>query len=58
MKVYHPKNLYMVMTNNRERIIVKSDPDTLENMVLNDVIYEWNLLTAYKLDSTDTEVFI
>ena len=50
MKTYTPKNLFEVMTNDRERIIVKSDPDTLEEMFINDLIYEWRDLTIYKFE--------
>ena len=50
MKTYISKNLFEVLTNDRERIIVKSDPETLENMVFNDQIREWNILTVYKYE--------
>ena len=50
MKTYISKNLFEVLTNDRERIIVKSDPETLENMMLNNRIHEWSVLTIHKYE--------
>ena len=48
MKTYTPKNLYEVYTNDKQHIIVKSTPETLEKLVMNDLIREWNTLKIYK----------
>lgn len=48
-KIKEPKNLFKVTLNDRTKIIVKSDPDTLEALFQANKIYEWTGVTVYKI---------
>lgn len=49
MKTVKNTTLYQVMLNDRTKIIVKSNPDTLEKLFQANKIYEWTSLTIYKI---------
>lgn len=49
-KIY--KNLYEIITNDKQRILVKSTPDELEKAFQEGKIWEWSGLEIYKPDFT------